>query len=519
MKTLALLLAFAVACSTSSPSPPLPPQESNAALSSPEHLPSAPRLSSSEAWSAVRDIQRKARTTAPKPIFASQRPPKIPGSWTQAAWFIDPVSGSDSNTCITSGNPCQHWAEIVARWGTNAPTFRQTTTVTFLSSQSDDTDPVIWKPILSNGANAILAGVLGAAQTIATGTLGSVTLMNRATPTLLKADVGASGAAGLLLDNTTQGHTRTWLYKKTSGTIWSMSTPCATLVAPINGSGMTVSASFVTGDAFTLYQPLTVNIVDLEPTPASVASALTALLYVQDLTIFDPQGASDDPVVFNPFVLLNEVNVQRYGFMLTQPTNFGITAGVNNCYLKGGWTGGVTFQPQAITGSAGSSPILIEGGYTLYAGVLGSTSAVALNFNGVVADYDAIVTIAGFFDPMFTGQIGDVYLDAYLNLVGISAMAPNFNTNVLWGPGTLNVALNAMLSYPAGTAAAAFLEQGGIKMNGLGTATSMSTSVGVGTLNTGVTTTPAHLDAAAGASGFGGHAVQYGGSVITSYVQ
>lgn len=114
-----------------------------------------------------------ACTPSPSPTANSQNPTKIvmaastqpltPASWTVPNWYIDPANttgcAADTNTCTSATcagagtGPCATYAEIVVhRWGTTAPTLAQNTTVSFLSSHSDNSDPVILAPILKNAA-------------------------------------------------------------------------------------------------------------------------------------------------------------------------------------------------------------------------------------------------------------------------------------------------------------------------------------------------------------------------------
>lgn len=50
---------------------------------------------------------------------------------TQAAWYIDPVNGNDSNSAVDSAHPIKTWAEVLSRNPSGA--FNQDTTFTFLN--------------------------------------------------------------------------------------------------------------------------------------------------------------------------------------------------------------------------------------------------------------------------------------------------------------------------------------------------------------------------------------------------
>ena len=104
----------------------------------------------------------------------------------QPMWFVDPsnVTGnaSNSNTGLTAGDPLLTFGEIVERWGTNAPPLAQDTTITFLSSQPDLTDPInIFPQLLGGGASLFFKGVL---TQVATDRVTTYTPRNRVAGTL-----------------------------------------------------------------------------------------------------------------------------------------------------------------------------------------------------------------------------------------------------------------------------------------------------------------------------------------------
>jgi hypothetical protein len=153
---------------------------------------------------------------------------------SQATWFIDPANSTglanDSNSGIDANHPVLSYnGGIVTKWGTNSPLLRQNTTLTWMSSQpSGGGDPVIFTPIMANGAVATITGTLGASQQVHSGSFTSVTAKNRGTQTLLSANLGFAASAGQLVQNTTSGKSSyAWVYKLNSGTTFFLSQPIA----------------------------------------------------------------------------------------------------------------------------------------------------------------------------------------------------------------------------------------------------------------------------------------------------
>src|SRR5215469_10074605 len=105
-------------------------------------------------------------------------PPPLNPNWSVAAWFVDPQNtttcASDDNSCTSAScgaagsgvGPCLTWQQINAiRWGClgspkGCPRLRQTTTVSFLSSQTNDSDPVYAFPTIEHGGSLILSAPL-----------------------------------------------------------------------------------------------------------------------------------------------------------------------------------------------------------------------------------------------------------------------------------------------------------------------------------------------------------------------
>lgn len=449
---------------------------------------------------------------AKKPVMAntfsgSFGPPVYQASWAQAAWYIDPANSStcasDTNktcsiaTCGTSGDgPCVTYAQVAARWGTYAPRIRQATVVTFLSSQPDNTDPVIWKPYVENGGYTEIAAALPTAAQ--TGTLASVVAKNRATPQLLNATIGAGGAAGQLIVNTTHP-SRAFLYTNSSGNAWNMTQPIAPLTIPFNPfpAGTEVD-TWANGDAFSVYTLLSVDVVDYEPTwVAGVTSVAGDSGFIYQVSVpaigQSPQLNLNANIVvldsvLNPTTTVTSQDVGIQGFFAINVYDpFAL-------YCSG---------PASINSNV-QSFFMIRGGFQ-----------IILVAPAISMSRDVIFGIGTYGVSMGVGNalLSNFYISATntWDAYGITQV-----TAPVWGPGTLNAVGQGRIKYPTGSgAAAANLLTTGLQINQGTTACSHSNAT-PDVVSCGITLSAANLDAAQGASGFGGLAYVPGGGSITS---
>lgn len=444
--------------------------------------------------------------------------------WTQSTWYIDPANrtglASDGNSGLTSSVPLKTWSELVRRYGTFSPTLRQTVTVNFLSSHSDNTDPIIFDPNLANNASFILQGPLDTTTQVATGTLASVVAKNRSTPALLQATLSASAAVGQLLVNTTHA-ARCWLYKSLGANAFSLTQPLVAMsAAPLSTGNQTEVDTFTSGDSYTLYKPwsiniarFSVNVVDLDPVSFGSGG------YIRNLTIFDPAGAGNDGCRLGTPTYVQESFAQRLLIFgdLYDPNN-GITPGLFNTYAV---ASAINYVPGNSFTFSGFQPNA-RASFSCFGGAIGdalAASAFNTMLNGAVLDYDVIFAPTAGVNPLIQDAwISACYLDAGTNLdiYGTTGLEIFQIGPALWGPGGWDVVGNSRLNIPSGTATAALLNTGSMLINGVGTASS-HTGASPDVLNSGITISAAHLDAAAGATGFGGLAFTLGGgSVVKS---
>lgn len=429
----------------------------------------------------------------------------IPNSWQVPAWFIDPANStgcaSDSNngtsaTCSGAAGPLLTWHHLNDElWGCESaagggcPRLQQSTTITFLSSHPDATDPVYFYPAIENQAVVQLVGALGSAQQIATGVLSNVTAKNRSTPQLLLAQSGAT-AVNQLVVNATHA-SRAWTYKLSSGSIYSMTEPSVAVTIP-GGCGAGVD-TWANGDTVTVYQPVSVNIVDVGAKTEQLSGANSNyVVYLYNLNIYGP-GSFDNAFLSNVYAM--EMSTARY-VTLFGSAQFGLNE-CNSVFNNGVRTAyssvSATFNGGAL-GSSGQNTVLSNSNLVNDVIVGGGTSIGGIT-NLVPAS-------------------GPAYIDTGKVLTVLSAF--NGSAGIWWGPGTINVAGGGRFLY-ASTATANLLV-GALQLNGGTTGNSVFTSSNVDTVCGGITVNKANLDAAASATcastGFGGLAYNLGGGAF-----
>ncbi|HLK37034.1 MAG TPA: hypothetical protein VKU41_09820 [Polyangiaceae bacterium] len=433
----------------------------------------------------------------------------LPLSWKTPAWFIDPANStghaSDNNPCTSASLPCLTFAEVGSRWGTYSPRLRQNTTLTFLSSHADNSDPVYLSPFIENGALVSVRGTLGAAQQVATGTLANVITKNRAAGQLLRATLPAGAAADLLVVNATRS-SRAWIYKSAGGSDWYLSQPLAPVSAPPAALYPPEVDTWANGDAVTLYQPVAVDLAQVTPVVADYGGAAKNQLLVYGLKVLDPGGPSAlDPTSASSDVYFAETTLQR-----------AMLLGVAAAKMPPVFVN-VDFVSVAASGVLDpGSQIPLFGG--VLRGVTTSTGVPAYpDLRGAHLDADVICASRC---GMTGGSYGTVFVDSGDRLTwkddeGI--FDGTYGGPTLWGPGAVDVYGHARLQYPAGAnkAQATFLQSGGLTINGSSTACSPA-GADAGAWKCGVAITPAHLDAPVSAGGFGGTAVNPGGGSISN---
>ncbi len=436
---------------------------------------------------------------------------------SQATWYIDPANSSgvasDSNSGVDASHPVLSYnGGIVAKWGTNSPTLRQDTTLTWMSSQSSGgTDPIVLNPICGlkdASTDGAIISIVGQTTLVHSGTLGTVTAKSRATGQLLQVDLQYSptlvAGRSLLVKNTTAGKISfAWLYPPSGdGHTWNLSQPLAPIALPL-GEIPTINEidTWSIGDTYELYDLPHVNLVQCEPLGAALNGTLSYPAPVQMLNVGVYAG---NELNSDGTTLLDNVTLNACFFDTTITGNFttggDLVTNIFNCYLAGS----VTTRNEQTTMSGG----------ILLSPIVGSYSDWSYDYDCILDNVGGItIGLPTFGQGIGTVFLGLVYLKGSFNyIVGqdVSAHGHISGGNIWWGPGTVDVASNARLVYSSGSATVIFLQAGGLQINGQTTASTYNNSTGVWTAN--IALTPANLD---DAGQFNGLALRPGGGTIT----
>jgi len=427
----------------------------------------------------------------------------IPAAWTQAAWFVDPANSSgkasDGNDCASATTACKSFAGIFQRWGTYSPRIRQNTTLTFLSSHTDNSDPVYLAPRLEGGANFVIQGALGSSQQAASGSLLGILAKGKSAGQLLQAILPNGAAVGQLVVNTTRA-SRAWVYKNVAGNIWLLSQPLQAVAVPGASSAPAEVDTWANGDAVRLYNPVAVNLASASPTATDLTSSTSPSQFiVYQLSVFDPAGAGKDDlaVASQGGVYFGESAVQR-----------------NLLIGEGETTTSPVFVNTDFSGNVDASLSTASTGLDIVGGQVRSPSRYVLLRAGDLEE-DAVLGVP---TQLVASAFGSVFLDHASSLTfteGTSFPSHGSGASMFWGPGSLNIGGNARLQYPAGTnaAQATFQQAGNITMNGEDEACSVDAS---GNWMCGVLLTAPNLDQSVRLGGFGGNAVEPGGATISN---
>lgn len=408
-----------------------------------------------------------------------------PESWLVPAWYIDPVNGNDGADGLTPGTAIKHWGELLLRWGTQSPILPQETIVTFLSDQPDLSDPVIANPQVGSivGTFAIqgsLNPVAGAA-----GSFTAVVPLNRATGTKWRVTDNTKPAGfwsayvGLMIHDLTTD-TRFWVDADLGASTAVVTQAFADASSTSNPAIIPIG----NGDGYQVVKPTRVYIANFTPYTASGFNgelrriwnfATNAEMFCGNGNTYIYESRVDD------FMLL------PYGGNITNCYLFGLQFG-GEAYLLGGL---VTFLlVMAVGGGQGT----IDGDTYV--------NAPAMALDGTV-----IIGAAYFANNLEVPNINSLGAATAALFVSNGAI---YGIAAVWGPGAINVHVGGDLGYDA-PAVGAFLNAGGLSLDGAGVASSYN--AGTGLWAGGIALTPTNLDAPV-PGGFGGVAYGVLGSKI-----
>jgi len=440
-----------------------------------------------------------------------------PGPWSQAQFYIDPqnVSGnaSDANAGTSAAAPLLTYnGGVVKKWRTTSPTIQQNTVITFLSSHTDDSDPVVLKPTMVNAVISI-QGMLGAAQQIGAGSLAAVVAKNRSTPQLLQANLGTTLAPGTLLHNTTAGkNSWAWVYANVSGTTYTITQPLTPTTVPFginDAASLSEVDTWATGDTFVAYKPVDVFIAKLDATIAefvATAGNFPQQIQTYHINVLSPNGVgNNDMFLGNGLTLLETKSDAVISEQGLADDNIWYRI---NVFVAQGFTSAVP----------GAASINALGGAYI--------SVIPIEASSFTFDFDVIIAPGG---PTGTAVLNSLYSSSAVGFMYIDAGTVgflgvwNFNEGfdgsatptTIWGPGAIDIIGTSRVFYGSRhNAVATFLNKGGMTLNAQTSVSGFDPSSGL--WKPLLALTPANLDLAIGSGGFGGLAVNVGGSSITS---
>lgn len=420
-----------------------------------------------------------------------------------SSWYIDPTNSTgcarDTNNCTSAtcdnggSGPCLTYGQIVRRWGSACPTITSNVTITFLSSQADDSDPVV---VCVESTKDVYLEVKAALPTTCTAALSSVTSKNRATGQLLQAQAGACFTGGDLLVTNTTHPSVAWTANVVSGDV---SGDVYSLTQPADYNSYTNVDTWTEGDSVVVSEPVKVNIQNVR-TPGNVGYPI----WIHDLTVWTPvTGGVANIFMQGGLVYMNEVKFQNIGELYT---NGIVSFECDNCDFSHNME--INVKPGGEAGNAIVMWGMIRGGFSkLGASIIGGD--LLLLADGVPAH------------QLETTESSAVYVaaGAIVQVLGSSIMVANAGglpagPATFWGPGTVQVLTNSQLTYPS-PAASAF-QVGALKVHTGTTACGIDVTTDPAAWHCNRSLTAANLDTPVADGGLGGCAMgPYSGSICS----
>lgn len=427
---------------------------------------------------------------------------------TDPDFFVDPASGSDSNTGTSLASPLQTFSELRRRWGPGAvlaPT-GGTLTVNLLGSLPAS-DPVVLRDLaLGQDVSFVIAGT---AATVRSGSFTATTALDRATNTPLSATDGAMTGAwtadlgrrvrvvGGARDRAT-AFIAADLGAKTARFSTPHVVPQTAALVPFLGVPLTTLSDFQVGDAYVVEQLSDVYLDELDVGTDGVSSTSTgawAQVVFVDCNFLSASGliASCRPV-FNFYACtFDQVSISTVQGPISGSPIFN-ACGLFTCALQQG--GGYTLFWGGLCRG---------GGFTTQAsGVVGLDGDVMLEDCLVFVAYLSTVSVslAAFFD--FSSPAVDIFDGAIGTFVqGV------FGVQAFWGQSASVVETLRVRKHAAFTSdgnASPTITSGGGDLTLGGAATARAWDEAGGAYTTARVLSWANLAAAIGGGGFGGQA-------------
>lgn len=427
-------------------------------------------------------------------------------------WYLDPQSGNDANSGL-SGSPVKTVAELIRRWGTNAPVVAsgQTVTVHLLSSQNIGTDtsddPATIYPVTIGSGNFRLTGV---PSVITSGVLASVVARDRASGQRWQAQIDPMNAApyvGKLVHDTTVD-AWFWVDEDLGGGIAALSEPLQEGWASFQAGQLAPNyINIANGDSFIIYECPHIDIPIMIGNDPDIINEVTGGLSAVFIDKIRPSAPSD-----------YEGSVMGTGSFCQEP--FFAECDMSGRYPFVGLAG-IT----CLNCSLASLENTPGGQVTLIGGRATATS----NQGTLFLDGDILLKNVQF-SPFPWGVVtcGRVYFGGTKLELPSSSIgnglgggditmiigSDNYADGEIWGPIKLVIRAGGKLQYN-GTAVGSILTSGGLEMSN-GDTTAMTVDATTGTWTGGITLSPANLDTLRSSGGFQGYAQGQHGELIVA---
>jgi hypothetical protein len=409
----------------------------------------------------------------------------------QTAWFVDgsnsTLAASDENSGLTALVPLLHKQEITRRMGPSPQLNATQTVITYLSPDAaGGGDPGIFQPTFNQGATQTHTAPLPAPTF--TGTLLAVTAKNVAANQALRSTftiITGAVAVDMLLVNSTRGNSRAFAQRNVGAGVWQISQPMTPYVLGTSLPANTNVDTWANGDAITGYALISVDLAVFGGFTDGIQAGFNPSMLVYQLAITEPAAdTSSAPLSIGGaiFFCIVESVVRRVpdARAIVAPVQewSNVAIDCSNSPQFDGLAVDILFSGGFI-----HAPSLVAKGITLQNGIIKQLSSPAIlrdttfQSGGSYSDTAVIHKLAGFSDFSGAGAVAN-------------------------GIGGINCQQGTVL-YVFGSAVATFPLALGIKILGSANAYSNLTTAGL-TVTHLLALTPANLDAAAGAAGFGG---------------
>ncbi len=437
-------------------------------------------------------------------------PPYNPAWYALLAIFWDPDNStglaSDENSGASALLPVLTFAEIVQRYGSTTPAlvYGQSLVINQMSAQpSASADRWSFSPVCTGGGTSTLDCTMIVAGS---GTNGTVVALNMATPQQWTINLGQAAGpfVGMIYEDTVAGG---W------GVIHAASGDVATITQPFTDPTASRQAIITTptmvtpvsGHAYTIWKPCATNCDVYEPltTEYPLSPEAVAFSAMYNAAIAKPAGGTFTQVRIGHGVYMGNCVFNAELFLDVDGTQSDFRRQFVNCWFPA-------------NDNLFSDCVVLGGGVPTTCTYLSFGGATTLDGNVYVDSTGTVITVGG---HVFLALV-EVGPGVTFNL-GYSEGSPAdgfggvnlYGSTAIWGAGGFAVSGRCAIRLDGVTAVNYFLQKGGLTLNDATDA--FSVTLATPAVWNWIPLTPTAIDAAAGASGFGGAAYgQYGAKIV-----